>query len=119
MHVDGRRTAVEVELHAKSNARLDGILAGYRTLIEGGRLADVIYVTDTPYVAELVGRRAGLMRVGDYVHVRSLDRFVAGALSRADHAARQRLNASETSGPRASTVGSSRRQASPLEERDS
>ena len=83
VHADQRRTAVEIELHAKSNDRLDNILAGYRELIRGEQLADVTYVTDRRSVSELVRRRAAAALVADYIHIRSLEQIIVGTRARA------------------------------------
>ncbi len=77
------RTAIEVELHAKSRDRLRAILAGYRELIDHGDLTAVSYVTDRRNVSELVRREAAAAMLGRDLHVGPLDRIVADVRSRA------------------------------------
>jgi hypothetical protein len=65
----GGRTAIEVELHAKSKPRLRAILGGYRELIDAGSLTSVAYVTDRRDVTTLVEREATRALLGQRVHV--------------------------------------------------
>ena len=83
VHTDGRRTAIEIELHPKSNDRLQAILAGYRELIRAGQLTDVSYVTDRRDVSELVRRQADAALVGEQVHIGPLEQIITATRTRA------------------------------------
>lgn len=61
---DGRRIAVEVELHAKSRARLQAILRGYRRRVDEGAIDGVSYVSDRQSVLRLVRREAAEVLAG-------------------------------------------------------
>ncbi len=84
---DGKRVALEVELHAKAPARLQAILRGYRGLIDRGALTSVAYVVDRRDVSALVRRQADLALLGDSLRVGPLEGIVATA--RRDSAARR------------------------------
>ena len=83
------RTAIEVELHAKSRDRLQAILSGYRDVIDRGGLAAVSYVIDRPNVAELVRREADAALLGRDLHVGPLDRIVRDVRERGRGADRE------------------------------
>jgi DNA-binding MarR family transcriptional regulator len=80
---DGRRTAIEVELHPKSSTRLQSILGGYRELIRSGQLTDVSYVTDRRDVSELVRRQADAAQVGELVQIGPLEQIISATRARA------------------------------------
>lgn len=79
---DGKRIAVEVELHVKSPARLRAILRGYRRLIHTGDLDAVTYVVDSDRVAALLRRQALEARLEDVLSVGSLEAIVSGTQER-------------------------------------
>jgi hypothetical protein len=92
VHLDGQRTAIEVELHPKSNERLASILGGYRELIRAGALSDVSYVCDRADVTELVRRRAELALIGAQLHVGELAPIVNTVRERGRQARLERLS---------------------------
>jgi hypothetical protein len=88
------RTAVEVELHAKSKARLRAILGAYGELIEAGQLAGVAYVSDRRDVPALIAREAERAMLTGHLHVGPLQAIVDDVRVRgvaARHAARAGL----------------------------
>ena len=68
--------AVEVELHAKSPARLEAILGAYRTKIWSGDLQAVLYVVDKSYVERLVKRHLERALIRDHAVVGPLDEII-------------------------------------------
>jgi hypothetical protein len=87
---DGRRIAIEVELHAKSKDRLARILGGYRGLISSGQLTDVSYVVDREDVADLVRRAADAALLGAALQIGPLKDLVSTARARAARGRLQR-----------------------------
>lgn len=79
---DGKRTAVEVELHAKSPARLRAILGGYRRLISAGDLEAVSYVVANERVAATVRRQAAQADVSTALSIGPLEAIVRGTQER-------------------------------------
>lgn len=79
---DGKRIAVEVELHVKAPARLRDILRGYRRLIGSGELDAVSYVVDSRRVAALLERQVNEARLAEAVSIGSLDAIVRGTRER-------------------------------------
>lgn len=73
---EGKRTAVEVELHAKAPARLRGILRGYHRLIRAGQLDAVTYVVSGDRVAATVRRHATEAQLAGALSVGPLDAIV-------------------------------------------
>jgi hypothetical protein len=70
--VKGSRLAVEVELTAKSAARLQTILSGYQMQLATGRFVGLIYVTDNARVRAVVQRALRVVRI-DRRQIRFLD----------------------------------------------
>ena len=80
---DGRRIAIEVELHSKSHDRLRAILRGYRYQLDLGALARVGYVTSKPSVAELVRRQASAIYLRDELLFSTLEQVIERTRARA------------------------------------
>lgn len=68
--------AVEVELHAKSPARLEAILKAYRRKIRDGEMSSVAYVVDKPYVDRLVRRHIEKAGMEHLVSISQLDDII-------------------------------------------
>jgi hypothetical protein len=81
--IEGRPTAVEVELHTKAPARVRAILRGYRDMIERGELAAVSYVTDRREVSRLLRREVDAAGLARRVQIGSLEAIVVRARERA------------------------------------
>jgi DNA-binding MarR family transcriptional regulator len=79
---DGKRTAVEVELHAKAPARLRSILRGYKRLLQAGDLDAVTYVVSSERVAASVRRQATQAQLAGSLSVGPLDAIVRVAQER-------------------------------------
>jgi hypothetical protein len=92
IHTDGRRSAIEVELHPKSTVRLAHILGGYRELIRTGSLDDVAYVSDRRDVIELIRREAERALVSEPLHIGQLAPIVETVRQRGRQARAQRLS---------------------------
>lgn len=73
---DGKRTAVEVELHAKSPARLRSILRGYQRLIGSGDLDAVTYVVGSDRVGKAVRRQAAGIGLAGSLSIGPLEAIV-------------------------------------------
>jgi hypothetical protein len=80
---DGRRIAIEVELHSKSHDRLRAILRGYRHQLDRGALAQVGYVMSKPSVARLVCQQASAVYLRDGLQCVTLDRVIERTRARA------------------------------------
>jgi hypothetical protein len=72
----GGRVAVELELTAKGQGRLDGILAGY-----GGepRIDAVLYLVDRPAIGQTIRSTARRLGLSWLVHVQSVRQPWAGS----------------------------------------
>lgn len=80
----GKRIAIEVELHSKSNIRLRFILHGYSAKISTGDLSYVGYVCNRPAVARAVRRQADAVYLFDKsVRFARLDHIIAVTRERA------------------------------------
>jgi hypothetical protein len=86
--IDGRRTAVEVELHRKAPQRVRAILRGYRGLLDAGEISAVSYVTDRRDVTQLIRREAEAAALTGSLQVGSLETIVTRTRERAKEAAK-------------------------------
>jgi len=77
-----KRTAVEVELHKKTPARLQSILAGYRQLVSDGGVHAVAYIVSGDQVAALVRRQAAAVRLSQVLSVSPIASIVEGTEER-------------------------------------
>lgn len=80
---DGKRLALEVELHSKGNDRVRSILHGYRWKIDDGSLYKVGYITTKPAVARLVARQAVAVHLRGDLALMPLDGIVEKVRKRA------------------------------------
>lgn len=79
---DGKRTAVEVELHAKSPARMRSILRGYQRLMGSGDLDAVTYVVSGDRVGKAVRAQAARLGLSGSLSIGPLDGIVRIARER-------------------------------------
>lgn len=79
---DGKRTAVEVELHRKAPARLRSILAAYGELVSDGGIHAVAYIVSGDQVDRSVRRQASAVRLTKALSVSPIGAIVEGTQER-------------------------------------
>jgi hypothetical protein len=92
----GRRLAVELELSSKGRERRERILAGYAA---DRRIAGVLYVVESPRLAESIRTSARRLGISDLVHVRRV-RWAGDAPRAADLAASRSAAPQRAASPR-------------------